>query len=329
MSTGQVYPLILMAGLTLFLYNRTNETMLRISDSFSHLKELGHSTQQCVMPLITIVDGRATHIGTGFTIAPDGLMITAVHVIEEAIKQVVSGRNIDGTIELPQEFYALYLTAKTHGENNELILGGPLPIHKVWYSKELDIGYCWLTSPIIDGEPLKFPVLRLSPGLPKVGENTLGIGCYSMKGTISGEAKNGKYLIDYNLDTAFTKGTIVEVFPIKRDSSRLSFPCFHTNARFEGGMSGGPIMNEQGSVCGVICSSFPLVEDNPEYISYASLIWPVLGTSIEVATSEGAPSEMLLVYDLIEKGYVLADETVSKVKVDLKPSGKRKVSILE
>ena len=257
--------------------------MLKISDNFSPLPEFGHRIQQCVMTLITIADGRVIPVGTGFTIAADGLMMTAVYVIEEAIKRVASGKNVDGTIEHHLEFYALYLTAKTHGENNELTLGGLLPIHKVWYSHELDIGYCWLTCLIIDDEPLRFPILRLSTGLPKVDENILGFGYHSMKGTIIGKDKDGKILIDYNQDTAFTKGTIVEIFPIKRDSAVLPFPCFHTNARLERGMSGGPIINEDGDVCEVICSSFPLVEKNPEYISYASLIWPALGTSKEIS----------------------------------------------
>ena len=302
--------------------------MLKITDSFSPLPEFGHRIQQCVMTLITIADGQIIPIGTGFTVAPDGLMMTAVHVIEEAIKSVVSKRNADGTIEHHLELYALYLTDKIHGENEELTLGGLLPIHRVWYSQELDIGYCWLTSPIIDGEPLKYPIFRLSPGLPKVDENILGFGYHNMKGAIGGEVKDGKILIQYSQDTAFTRGKIVKVYPIKRDNAKLPFPCFHTNARFEHGMSGGPIMNERGDVCGVICSSFPLVEDNPEYISYGSLIWPALGTSIEVAMSEGAQPEMLFVYDLIKRGFVLTDETITNVKVDLKSNSERTVSLL-
>lgn len=118
------------------------------------------------------------------------------------------------------------------------------------------------------------------------------------------------------------------MYPLKRDSARLPFPCFHTNARFDHGMSGGPIINERGDVRGVVCSSFPLVEDNPEYISYGSLIWPALGTSIEVAMSEGARPEMLLVYDLIERGFVLTDKTISSIKAELKSGGQRTVSIL-
>jgi len=302
--------------------------VLKISDSFSPLTEFGHRIQQSVMTLITLVDGQVNPIGTGFTIAPDGLMMTAVHVIQEALKGVAIKRNGDGTVEHVLEFYALYITSKTHGENNEHTPGGLLPIQRVWYSPELDIGFCAVTSPIIDGEALKYPIFKLSPGLPKVGENILGFGYHSMKGTNVGKGKDGKVMIEYSQDTAFTRGNIVEVFPIKRDHAMLPFPCFHTNARFEPGMRGGPVINERGNVCGVICSSFPSVEDNPEYISYGSLIWPALGTSIEAAISQGALPEMLLVYDLIERGFVLTDETISNVKVDLKPNGERTVSLL-
>lgn len=279
------------------------------------------------MTLITIADGEIIPIGTGFTITPDGLMMTAVHVIEEAIKSTVLKRNDDGSIGYHLEFYALYLTAKTHGENNELVLGGLMPIQKVWFSKEIDIGYCFINRPIINEEPLIFPNFRLSPGLPKIGENILGFGYYGMKDKIYGKTQDTQILVDYSQETAFTRGKIVNVLSPKRDDAMLNFPCFHTNARFEHGMSGGPIINERGNVCGVICSSFPLVEDNPEYISYGSLIWPALGTSIEVAPYEGAKTEMMLVYDLVQKGYILADETITNIKVNLHPDGQRTVFI--
>jgi len=301
---------------------------LKITETFSPLPEFGHKIQQSVMTLITIADGQIIPVGTGFTISVDGLMMTAVHVIEQAVKKMVSKRYDDGRIENHLEFYALYLTDKRHGQNNDFVLGGLLPIHKVWFLRPLDVGFCFIRRPIIDGEPLRFPVCRLSPGLPKVGENILGFGYYGMEGGIQGETQDGQILVDYRQETAFTGGKIVEVFQQKRDSSMLNFPCFRTDARFEHGMSGGPIMNEKGYVCGVICSSLPSVGENPEYISYGSLIWPIMGTSIEVAQHEGAKPEMMLLYDLIQKGYIFSDETIANIKVDLQPDGQRKVSIL-
>lgn len=295
--------------------------MLIIKEDFGPLPEFGRRIQQGIMTLICIADGNIVPVGTGFVIAADGLMMTATHVVEEALKhapQKVEGKS---KLQLP-EFYALYLTDQTHGENNEFTLGGFLPIQRVWFSEELDIAYCWLTSPLVNDEPLKYPIFRLSPGLPQVGENVVGFGYHKMKGSL-GKVEDGKVVIDYKQDTAFTKGKILDVFPLKRDSAMLPFPCFHTNARFDHGMSGGPIMNSRGDVCGVVCSSFPQIEDNPEYISYGSLIWPALGTQIEVALSQNTQPEMISVYELIQKGFVATDETITTVKIDLNEKGER------
>ena len=35
----------------------------------------------------------------------------------------------------------------------------------------------------------------------------------------------------------------------------LPFPCYHVGARFDAGMSGGPVFDEYGSLCGLVCAS--------------------------------------------------------------------------
>jgi hypothetical protein len=62
----------------------------------------------------------------------------------------------------------------------------------------------------------------------------------------------------------------------------LQFPCFRTDARFDPGMSGGPVFNNStGHLCGVICSSMPGTTNDAGHLSYASSLWPVTGTQID------------------------------------------------
>ena len=148
-----------------------------------------------------------------------------------------------------------------------------------------------------------------------------------MKGQIVSQPQEDGIAIKFDERTAMTTGQITEMYPERRDSGMLTFPCFCTNARFEHGMSGGPILDEHGSVCGVVCSCLPPGDGSPEYTSFGSLLWLALGTSIEVIPREGANPEMMSVYDLIQKGYILTDETIDNIKVVSEANGKKTVYV--
>ena len=103
---------------------------MEMQDSFARLTNFGDPIQQCVMPLIVMKEGRISPVGTGFMIGVDGLMMTATHVLDEAIKWAVTKVNGDGTIEIHLEFYALWISAEKHGDKNDT-LGGLMPIHRI------------------------------------------------------------------------------------------------------------------------------------------------------------------------------------------------------
>ena len=270
-----------------------------IPDGFAPFPSLGHHIQQSVMPLLVISGQSLIAIGTGFTVTSDGLMVTAAHVVEEAVRYGNPRKRHDGGLDYELQFYALYVTDQKHGDRGEYI-GGALPILKFWHSPELDIAFCRLGSPYGPGGWVpNFPVLRLSPSVPAVGEKVCGCGYYQMQGDVGQLTPDGKLEVHYFQNTAYTPGRVAEVYPVRRDSAMLRFPCFRTDARFDPGMSGGPVINQQGNVCGIICSSLPGDELNPQHISYASLIWPAFGTPMEIEIPHQQPTTTL--YDLAKE----------------------------
>jgi hypothetical protein len=301
--------------------------MLSISGNFSPLTEFGHVLQQVVMPIVAKVYDRLIPIGTGFVIAPDGLMMTASHVLIEAEKHKIREKRPDGEFYDYYELYALYITNEQHGEYNQYTVGGLWPIDNLWCPNELDIGFCWLRQATRNGKLITFPVVKLSPGIPKVGEQISGFGYYNSNSSLTDEVINSQIKVNYLHDTAFTRGEILEIYPVKRDNGSLKFPCFHTDARFEYGMSGGPIFNQAGAVCGVICYGMPPIEEDPRYISYGSLLWPAMAAQIEVCIDPAKGVETLLIYDLVKKGYISTDETFKNISIVLAPNGERTVSI--
>ena len=88
----------------------------------------------------------------------------------------------------------------------------------------------------------------------------------------------------------------------------IPFPVFRTNARFDPGMSGGPVFNEYGKLCGLICSNMP--PDNPEidHISYVTLLWPSMGTKVFLKLGNHVLKEKFPVLFLAENKYIQADD---------------------
>jgi hypothetical protein len=156
--------------------------------------------------------------------------------------------------------------------------------------------------------------MPISPGLPTTGQKITGFGYHGLAEPLQTDSAN-QMIMTYNLRSSFSHGGIVAVHPVQRDSAMLRFPCFQTSARFDPGMSGGPVVNERGGVRGVICSSYGQQPDSSDYLSYASLLWPTLGSKIDVAPAEGEAARPTAIIDLIQSGYIASDGTEQTVKV--------------
>jgi hypothetical protein len=303
-----------------------NQLTNSLPNQFSPFPELGHHIQQSVMPLLVISGESLTAIGTGFVITSNGLMMTAAHVLEEAVKHGIPRKRQDGGLDYDLQLYAVYVTNRKNDDCDQYI-GGPLPVVKFWHSPELDIAFCRLGSPYPESNWMpNLPVFRLSPSVPTVGERICGCGYHQMKGNIGHPTENGKIEVHYSQDTAYTPGRVIEVYPVRRDSVMLRFPCFRTDARFDAGMSGGPVVNQEGNVCGVICSSLPGDQSNPAHLSYASLIWPAFGTPIEIERAGQKPATTTL-YDLAGEGRVEVDASFNSIQVTAHSNGSRTIGI--
>ena len=86
----------------------------------------------------------------------------------------------------------------------------------------------------------------------------------------------------------------------------LKFPCFKVNARFKGGMSGGPIFNRNGELCGTICSSLSFMDGDTESDSYVCTLWPSMATLVDLEFQEFKLGKFYPVLNLARKGIIKA-----------------------
>lgn len=285
--------------------------MISPDPNFLQVGEFPHDLQKQVVPILAKVYDEVFPVGTGFVVTTSGLMITAGHVLREAYSRAVP-RETSEDGEVPYvELYAMYVANDSHPVDS---IGGMWPIDRFWWHRRIDIGVCRLRGATqrATGKQVKWSPLTLSPGIPTVGSKVWAYGYFKMTG--SGKVgDDGRESIRFRQSAAYTQGEIIEVHPEYRDRVRLSFPCFRTNARFDGGMSGGPIVNQSGRVCGVVCSSFPPFEEGEEHVSYGSMIWPALTLCIEDVRLPGKPPADVSLLELARGGYIATDDTLGQI----------------
>lgn len=282
--------------------------MTHENTNFLQHPTFGAPLQQLIMPIIAKVYDRLVPVGTGFLIQAGGLMLTARHVLDAATNEAVRRMTTTGGFAPYVEIYALYVANESHSKGE---IGGLWPIDKLWLQEQIDVALCRLKPARHKGKRVTWGQVRLSPGIPKVGDEIWGYGYFGMSGQGAFD-ENSKELIRYRQHSAFTRGVVVEVHPQSRDKGLLPFPCFRTDARFDPGMSGGPVVNKDGAVGGVICSSSPPQDTDDQHVSYVSMIWPALGMEIEADAQTGSRRRL---FDLANEGYVHTDSTLSQVHV--------------
>lgn len=228
-------------------------------------------------------------MGTSFFVAPF-LAVTARHVIDEIFQSFAGVKPWDarGLVGFGVQLGANHPTE------------GFLKWDVVGYgiSPSIDIA-ALLVEP---AEPLSpdysWFCARLNAVPPDVGTEIHAFGYPKSQNRID---DNG--VARFLIDPCTASGDVQAVHPEYRDRSMLPFPCFQTDARFDPGMSGGPVFDAFGRVCGIVSSNIPPHEESEPHISYVSLIWPALGLQVR-RSGPVAPGEApaMALKDLAEDG---------------------------
>jgi hypothetical protein len=275
----------------------------------------GDIITELAVPLIGMRHiGEELPSGTAFFIAP-GLAITASHVILDYLQQYDDRVTWNGNA---QSSFGLLSFQVLDGGQTLL----PLRVLRVWFSDPLDIAFLHM-APAAERDPArrwKVPILELLP--PNEGERVSAFGYPGSTLTIDAE---GHRTLKQSPSTAV--GEVVEVFRENRDRALLPYPCFRTNSRFASGMSGGPVFNDRGAICGVVCSSVDFTETEEGHVSYASTLWPSMATLIDMHWEERYPKGTFYpVLELVKAGLVSAHHA-DRLTLSTDGQGKRTVAM--
>jgi hypothetical protein len=124
-----------------------------------------------------------------------------------------------------------------------------------------------------EGKPVAALSMTMLP--PAVGSQVAAFGYPRSTTTESEEA------VLVSRKGATSVGRVVELHLQGRDRSQLPWPCFRMDAHIGGGMSGGPVFNDKGELCGLMCTSFGEAGEHEGHLSYVTLLWPMLGLTLD------------------------------------------------
>jgi hypothetical protein len=207
------------------------------------------------------------------------LVVTARHVLDGLLEPVQMGSGVAQT-----------------GHHLSAVQVLPGPQYIIW---DVDAGIADPTSDIallhLSSNPRKsdpeIPIMwrqpRINPFPPDVGERIAAFGYRNSSVVISRNAQGGPH-IELNDEPMTSVGIVREIYEWRRDTL-LPFPCYQVSARFDGGMSGGPVFDETGSLCGIVCSNVAGSHLDGEPISYVTSLWPIFRLEMNFDRGDGWP----------------------------------------
>lgn len=145
------------------------------------------------------------------------------------------------------------------------------------------------------------PTINLSH--VSIGEAIVGFG-FNEHTVKKGEM--GEYAFDGKLSQ--TIGTIDRVFDDPRNEENLvRCPAVRTDARVDGGMSGGPVFDAQNELVGIWSqsSSTSAFSDEPGY-SHAVSLWPMMGHPLDYNIVKPFDKGAFTLLDMVRRGYINA-----------------------
>ena len=245
---------------------------------------------QIALRVLVEFEGGETHVVGTATLIAGHLAITARHVVEYAVRRFGARQNGPNIAEIRHYAIRLYQ-----------VLSGPVyrvwNVYTAWFCETdiaiLHLGLFKTSDPngVIDW---KVPPLRCMP--PPVGDKVIAFGYRESVPTIT-PLQDGGYHLELQDKPTTSFGEVKRIYPERRDTVMLSFPCYEVNARFDPGMSGGLVVDPLGAVCGLVCSTLPGSADR-EALSHIVTLWPMLRTLI--SADRGGKYPKGVTYPLID-----------------------------
>ena len=275
-----------------------------------------------IFPFAVRTNDRAIPLGTAFCISKLGLVCSAYHVVHECLKfhprgdQLRKERWLSDSADIsPLSFDVLH----RHGTRFTL-----WPLRTLQGGKPTDI---IVAHPHIDGT-LAYLALPLSFAVPRVGTRVTAVGYGGMETGSLGisteklAAGDTSELERAGLQLNVVEGRVSRIFTQRFAAGYIEGACFEMSGTVLPGMSGGPVFNEAGYVCGVVAAGAGIYSENGG--SIVSLLYPLVQLDVTIEAVMGSvsvKSEQPMI-ELVTSGSIDTDGSEEELPITYTAEGR-------
>ena len=278
-----------------------------------------HPISAGVAPLFVATNGFLHPLGTAFMISSLRIILTAHHNLLFALGYHRSAQRArDAVVDESQENYSL------DDLNLYVLLQGfdpdGSPQTKLWSvvstvtPRPADLAYGLLGRS--EDDPFRFLTLPLSPAVPRCGSRVWSVGYCKIEvpqgGIPLAEIADGSFNWeeDYSHRLMVFEAEVDLVFSRRLAKGFVEGPCVRINTVIPHGLSGGPVISDQGYVCGINTSGSSIFFDQPS--SLVSILYPSMLSRLELLAFNALdPTESspvgVSIFDLVKLGKIATD----------------------
>ena len=245
------------------------------------------------MPVVLVRGREVTHIGTAFSVTSDGLLLTAGHVIDKL--GATHEDDPDGWVGV------IWLDHLFEGDGRAGIPSLGIPLELLSQCLDHDVGIMRARPTLKDdGSLVSYVSLKLDFGPPEIGNQILGLGYRHV--VVDLDEPLGRERVDDVGANLYAAGGRIMQFEPKGMGEWKPFPLGITDAKFDHGMSGGPVINGRtGRVCGLVHGGIPSPAYERKRTSFFAPSASALNVPVARETEDG---RFVTLYDLIKRGTV-------------------------
>lgn len=221
----------------------------------------GHVVSLGVFPLLTGAKGTLELVGTAFSFSKLGFCGTALHSILEVCK--AEGISVPDLRTPPSGQHSRIrlrnstLAVLHHTQAADATIDAAIwPLETVDAFPPTDVA---ITFPKFQTDfpyltlPITFDVPRVGSVVKCIGYSSAGAGAEKLE--LAAFATGGVSVpITYEHTLQVVEARVTDIFVRRFSAGYVGGPCFAIDAEVPHGMSGGPVVNDEGFVCGVVAA---------------------------------------------------------------------------